>query len=301
VANLTAAGSNGPGFLTAYPAATGTQDPPTAANVTFGQGQVTGNRVIVAVGANGQIEIYNHSGSVNVDVDLYGYYTGSAGELGSAFTPLDPARFSDTRVGVNGSAISADSSESFNFLKDSIPTPAVALAANVTVVAGAASGYLTIYPTNESTPPVVGDINFSSLGLSQSFALAPLNGATTEIFNSSAAAVSIVVDAFGYFAPPPTAVQVVASPTTLLADGTSTSDLTVTVTTDSGVAFDDLVTFSSSPNVPGACGTTPLTGSTNAFGQVTSTYTASFIAGTCTITATEANGGVMGSTVITQT
>lgn len=302
VANVTAAESTGSSFLAVYPAQAGTTPlPPTAANVTFKEGQVIGNRVIVPVGANGEIEVYNHSGSVNVDVDVYGYYTGSAGELGSAFTPLDPARLSDTRAGINGSAISAGSSESFNFLSDDIPIPAVALAANVTVLAGPAPGFLTIYPTNESIPPVVGDINFSTGGLSQSFALAPLNGAATEIFNSSASAVSIVIDAFGYFAPPSAAVRVVASPTTLPADGTSSSLLMVNVTTGSGVVFDDPVTLISTPSVSGACGTTSLTGSTNAFGQVTSTYTASITPGTCTITATEANGGTMGSTVITQT
>ena len=302
VANVTAAGSTGSGFLTVYPAQLSTPPvPPTTANVTFSKGQVIGNRVIVPVGANGQIDLYNHSGIVNVDVDLYGYYTGSSGELGSAFTPLDPVRFSDTRAGINGSAISADSSESFNFLSDDIPTLAVALAANITVLAGPASGFLTIYPTNESTPPVVGDVNFTSDGLSQSFAVAPLNGAATEIFNSSAAPVGIVVDAFGYFAPPPTVVRVFASPATLPSDGMSTSVLTVTVITGSGVAFDDPVTLISTPSVAGACGITSLAGSTNAYGQVTSTYTASVTAGTCTITATEANGGVMGSTVITQT
>ena len=121
VANVTAAGSTGPGYLTAYPAPTsGTPTPPTAANVNFTTGQVIGNRVIVAVGADGRIEIYNHTGTVDVDVDLYGYYTGSSGELGSAFTPLSPVRFTDTRVGANGSTLAADASESFNFPSEGI-------------------------------------------------------------------------------------------------------------------------------------------------------------------------------------
>ena len=302
VVNVTAAGSTGPGYLTAYPAPTsGTPTPPTAANLNFMTGQVIGNRVIVAVGADGRIEIYNHTGTVDVDVDLYGYYTGSSGELGSAFTPLSPVRFTDTRVGANGSSLSADASESFNFLSDNIPTNATALASNVTVVSGAGSGYLTIYPTFESAPPVVGDVNFTAFATAQDFALAPLNGAAVEMFNGSATPVNIVIDAFGYFSPPAPAVDVVASPSNLPANGSSTSALTVTVTTGSGVAFDDPVSLTTTPSVAGSCGSTSFPGSTNASGQVTSTYTASTTAGTCTVTATEANGGTTGTAVITQT
>jgi hypothetical protein len=75
----------------------------------------------------------------------------------------------------------------------------------------------------------------------------------------------------------------------------------VTVNTGSGFAYDDTVTLTTTPSVTGACGGTSLPGSTNAEGQVTSTYTASTTAGTCTITATEANEGTMGTVIITQT
>ena len=99
VANVTVAGSSAAGYLTVFPApTTGTPTPPTASNVNFTTGQVIANRVIIPVGANGQIEVYNNSGSVRVDVDLDGYYTGSSGELGSAYTPMNPVRVTDTRV-----------------------------------------------------------------------------------------------------------------------------------------------------------------------------------------------------------
>jgi hypothetical protein len=302
VLNVTASTPTASGFLTVYPAPSGgMSSPPTAANVNFSQGQTVGNRVIVPVGANGQIEVYNHAGSARVDVDLYGYYTGSAGELGSAFTPLSPARFTDTRVGSNGSVLGADTSETFTFTSEGIPSNATALVSNVTVISGPSAGYLTIYPVNDSSPPAAGDVNFPSDAISQNLSLAPLNSGSTKIFNSSAVPVNIVIDAFGYFAPPPPAVHVVANPASLPADGTSTSALTISVTTGSGVAFDDPVTLSTAPSTAGSCGIASATGSTNASGQVTSTYTASVTAGTCTITATEANGGTTGSAVITQT
>ena len=103
VANVTVAGSTSPGYLTVFPAPhSGSPSPPWVSNVNFATGQVVSNRVIIPVGANGQIEVYNPTGFVRVDVDLDGYYTGSVGQLGSAFTPLAPSRFTDTRAGVNG-------------------------------------------------------------------------------------------------------------------------------------------------------------------------------------------------------
>ena len=301
VANVTVAGPSGPGYLTVYPAPTsGAPTPPTASNVNFTTGQVIPNRVIIPVGANGQIDVYNHSGSVKVDVDLDGYYTGSSAELGSAFTPMSPVRVTDTRVGSNGTRVSPAASESFSFLSEGLSSTATALVANVTVVAGVGAGYLTVYPTTDSTPPAASDANFTANSIAQTFSLAPLNGALTYLYNSSAVPVNIVIDAFGFFEPPPPAVAVVANPNSLPADGASTSAVTATVTNGSGVTFDDPVSLTLTPSVAGSCGTATAPGSTNASGQVTSTYTASSTAGTCTITATEANGGVQGSAVITQ-
>jgi adhesin/invasin len=113
--------------------------------------------------------------------------------------------------------------------------------------------------------------------------------------------VNIVIDAFGFFAPPPPAVNLTANPMSVPADGATTSAITATVTNGSGVAFDDAVTLTTTPSVAGSCGTATAPGSTNAEGQVTSTYTASTTPGTCTITATEANEGTMGTVIITQT
>src|ERR1019366_2999916 len=146
-------------------------------------------------------------------------------------------RFTDTRVGTNGTAISGGSSQSFNFLSESIPSRATALVANVTVLSGDAGGYLTLYPTTESVPPVVGDVSFASETIAQDFALPSLNGAGTTIFNSSAAPANLVIDAFGYFAPPPPGFNIAAISTSLPANGMSTSAMTVSVTTGSGVAF----------------------------------------------------------------
>src|ERR1035437_5959147 len=149
VVNVTAADATASSFLTVYPA--GVSTPPQASNLNFGAQaplQAIANRVTVGVGAGGQIEVYNYTGTVNVDVDVDGYYTGSGG-TGSAFVAITPVRLFDTRTATlvgTGTPIAASGIESFSLTNTTIPSNAAAVAANFTVVPGAAPGYLTVYP-----------------------------------------------------------------------------------------------------------------------------------------------------------
>ncbi len=63
-------------WLAVQPAVTGTAPTPTGPTLTALAGQVIANGGSVPVGANGSIRIYNHAGTVNVAIDITGYYTG---------------------------------------------------------------------------------------------------------------------------------------------------------------------------------------------------------------------------------
>jgi hypothetical protein len=201
VANVTAAHGTLASFLTAYPA--GVTAMPTASNVNFVAGQAVANRLTVGVGTGGQIEVYNHTGTVNVDVDVDGYYTGS-GATGSYFVPITPVRITDTRgaTPLNGTPITANTSESFNLATaaSGIPANASAVATNFTAVAGNASGYLTVYPTSTTTNPVASDVNWVAKEIIPNFTVADTAGTgKVVVYNSQGATVNVVIDAFGYF------------------------------------------------------------------------------------------------------
>jgi adhesin/invasin len=101
---------------------------------------------------------------------------------------------------------------------------------------------------------------------------------------------------------PPNTITLTANPSSILANGTSTSVIAATVTGAGGAPVGaDLVTFSFPVPAPASCGTLnpPVANNTNAVGQVTVTYTASTTVGFCTIKATEASGA-SGSVTITQ-
>jgi adhesin/invasin len=106
----------------------------------------------------------------------------------------------------------------------------------------------------------------------------------------------------------PNNIAVSANPTSIRADGTSTSTVTATVTTGVGSnpVVGDTVNFVATGVNPSTTCTnsnlSALTGTTNAAGQVTVTYTASTTVGFCTITATETGStpAQSNSTTITQ-
>ena len=201
VVNVTAAHGTTASYLTVYPA--GVTTVPTASNVNFAAGQAIANRVTVGVGTNGQIEVYNHTGTVNVDVDVDGYYTGVGG-TGSYFVPITPVRITDTRgaTPLNGTPIAANTSESFNLATaaSGIPANASAVATNFTVAAGNARGYLTVYPTSATTNPVASDVNWVAKEIIPNFTVADTAGTgKVAVYNSQGATANLVIDAFGYF------------------------------------------------------------------------------------------------------
>jgi hypothetical protein len=205
VLNATAAHGNAASFLTLYPAGVTTM--PTASNVNFSAGEAVANRVTVGVGTGGQIEVYNHSGTVDVDIDVNGYYTGVGG-TGSVFVPLTtPVRITDTRgaTPLNGTPIAAATSESFNLATalSTIPVTATSVVANFTVISGDASGYLSVYPTSTTVHPVSSSVNWTANEIVPNFTIADTAGTgSVEVYNGPsipAASINLLIDVFGYF------------------------------------------------------------------------------------------------------
>jgi hypothetical protein len=316
VLSATADFGTSPSFLTVYPAGV---TMPTVSNVNFTAGEAVANRVTIGIGTAGQIEVYNHTGTVNVDIDVDGYYASS----GSVFVPITPVRVADTRtaslVGTE-TPIGANASESFNLATaaSGIPAAATSVAANFTVVAGATSGYLSIYPTTTTVHPVSSSVNWVANWIVPDFTIADTAGTgSVEVYNSYGT-INLVVDDFGYFIAPtvPTAGLSLIVPSTTLAVGASIAatganfdTVTATVTDGAGGAavVGDTVLFTATPSVSGdTCGTfTPPTFVTIAGGVATTTYTpvawTTLTAPYCTITAQDAKYGQTGSGTIANT
>jgi virginiamycin B lyase len=136
-------------------------------------------------------------------VNQVGLVRTPAATPGARFFALPPCRLIDTRGAdgaLGGPALAADTDRLFRLVGCGIPSTAVAVAANITVTQGTASGSLTVYPAG-SDPPNTSSINY---GAGQTRAnnevLAP--GVNSFVFVRCAqpsGTVHFILDVTGYF------------------------------------------------------------------------------------------------------
>ncbi len=166
VANITATNTTSAGgYLTVYP--TGSTFP-TVSNVNFDANQSVPNRVMVKLGTNGDISIYNALGSTDVIVDISGWFTDATTSSGYQFHPVTPTRIFDTRMPASSGLQGGDTPLAINqpftvqvtqANSDSVPANATALVGNLTSTNTVSNGgFMTAYPSNVSMPKT-SDVN----------------------------------------------------------------------------------------------------------------------------------------------
>ncbi|MTA77286.1 MAG: S8 family serine peptidase [Actinobacteria bacterium] len=209
--NVTVADPTTAGFVTVFG---GGASRPTASNLNFTPGEVTANLVMVPVGADGTISIYNFTGLSHVIVDVLGWFP-SAG----AFRPINPARVMDTRDAPTVDGRSRNTGpfgpgESRSLViagRGGVPASGVAaVALNVTAVNSTAAGYLTVYPSG-STRPTASNLNFGVAEVVPNMVISPLDSlGRAQLFNFDGRT-DIVVDVLGWFPRTPSFTALVAA------------------------------------------------------------------------------------------
>jgi len=207
VLNVTVTQPTAGGYITAY---TDGATRPTASNLNFNPAQTVPNLVVVPVGADGKITLYNGSaGTVQLIGDIAGYYLAGTPTTAGAFGPTGPTRGLDTPVG-NGApraAVAAGASVKVQIEgAHAIPASGIsAVVLNVTVTQPTAGGYITAYPDG-ATRPTASNLNFNPAQTVPNLVVVPV-GADGKItlYNGSAGTVQLIGDIAGYYlgAPPP--------------------------------------------------------------------------------------------------
>ncbi|HTJ70257.1 MAG TPA: PKD domain-containing protein [Actinospica sp.] len=194
VMNLTETNDPVGGYITAYPSG---ESRPVASSLNFAAKDTDANTVVVPVGPDGDVELYNYSPQpVDLIADVEGYFTSSAT---AAFTPVTPTRLYDSRttsapVSV-GQVVTVQPSQ-----KDqALPSTAAAYVYNVTITAPTGGGFVSAYPAG-TTRPNASNVNF---GPGQTVANSAFteagSGGADSFYNGSTGTVQLIVDAFGYF------------------------------------------------------------------------------------------------------
>jgi hypothetical protein len=198
--NVTATNPTSNSYLTVWPAG-GAQ--PVASNLNFGIGQTVPNMVIVPVGTNGQISIYNNTGGVDVIVDVLGWFP-----TGSSYTGLTPARLMDSRpvaptidgqfagIGPIGPAATTHLAV---VNRGGVPATGVgAVALNVTATNPTSNSYLTVWPAG-GAQPVASNLNFGVGQTVPNMVIVPVSAdGQISIYNNTGT-VDVIVDVLGWF------------------------------------------------------------------------------------------------------
>ncbi len=216
VVNVTAVNQTEPTYITVHP--TGSLRP-NASNLNPMPGVVTSNVVVATVGTAGQISLYNNAGTVDVIVDVQGWFG-----PGDGFTPVGPARVVDTRVGfatidgvdAGGGTVGAAAVTTFRVTgRAGVPATGVgAVAINVTAINQTLLTHLTVYPAG--TPrPTASVLNPKPGLVASNLVIAKVSPAgEISIFNLQGS-LDLIVDIAGWF---PSDVQAAADSVTVAED-----------------------------------------------------------------------------------
>lgn len=197
VLNVTVTDTTAGGWVSAYP---GGAKRPESSNLNYTAGQTVPNQVIVPVGKDGYVELYN-GGSKAVDLlaDVTGYFDRSAS---NGYSSLNPVRLVDTREGVGASRrqIAGQSAIGVQITgKAGIPAGASAVALNVTVTNPQQAGHLTVFPSGQ-TAPTTSNLNFSAGQTIANSVIIPIGAdGKIDIRNGAWAGTDVVVDVVGYY------------------------------------------------------------------------------------------------------
>ena len=206
VVNVTVTQPTAGGYLTVYPAGASR---PTASNLNFNPGQTVPNLVVVPVGADGRINLYNGSaGTTELIGDIAGFYLSGPPPAAGGYVPTGPARVLDTRNGTGAprAAVAAGTAVSVPVLGvDGVPASKVsAVVVNVTVTQPTAGGYLTVYPAGASRP-TASNLNFNPGQTVPNLVVVPVGAdGRINLYNGSAGTTELIGDIAGYFVGPAT-------------------------------------------------------------------------------------------------
>lgn len=198
VVNVTAINPTVSTYLSVFP--TGAAGATSSSSVNVVPGVPIPNLVTVKTDASGRISIYNHAGTIDVAVDLAGYYARDTGDL---YTPLNPARVLDTRVGtgVPVAKVGQGGTVTLHIAgAGGVPSSGVeAVTLNVTAVGASASSHVSVYPADFADGPLSSNLNVAPAKAVANAVISKVSAAGDITFSNAFGSVDLVADVQGYY------------------------------------------------------------------------------------------------------
>jgi hypothetical protein len=200
VLNVTVTGPSAASYITVYPSGVGR---PLSSNLGFVAGQTLANRVLVGLGPNGKVSLYNLAGSTDVVVDVGGWFTdGSSGGAGGEYTGVAPVRLLDTRKAGGplgpGASLVVPVAGQVRLPGLTSVTPPTAVVLNVTVTNPTSAGFLTVYPSGGSRP-LASDLDFTPGQTVPNLVVVKLGPDGKVALFNLAGTTDVVIDVLGWY------------------------------------------------------------------------------------------------------
>jgi hypothetical protein len=196
VANVTAVGATGNGFVTAFDCAL---PRPNASSLNHTAGVNLGNEVIISLNAAGEACFYT-SATVHLTVDVVGYIG-----VASKYVPVTPARILETRSDNDtfdgegegeGQTLAGGEFSIRVGDRAGVPDDAAAAIVNVTAVGARGNGFVTVHPCT-SPRPTAASLNYVAGVNRANELIAPLD-ADGDICIFTRTSIHVLVDVVGY-------------------------------------------------------------------------------------------------------
>jgi hypothetical protein len=189
------------GYLTAWPSG---DTRPLASSLNFAGGQTVANLVMVKVGPDGKVSLYDGGGALHLVADVAGWFGASGETTGARYHPVTPARVLDTRVGLGALQLPLASLGALDLQlagQGGVPAAGVsAVVMNMTVVDPLSPGFLTAWPAG-ALQPLASNLNFAARQTVPNLVVAKLGTAgRVSIYNGGGTA-HLVADVNGWYGP----------------------------------------------------------------------------------------------------
>lgn len=187
--NVTAVAPSAATFLTVWPSG---RSRPVASNVNVSARETRPNAVIVGVGDNRSVSLFNFAGSTHVLVDVMGYFVGG-------FNGVTPTRVMDTRIGKGATTLGPGMIADLRVGGTAgVPVDAAAVAINITAVNATAPTYLTAWPAGRPQP-ATSNVNAATAAPVPNMAVVALDRQGAMSLFNAAGRVDVIVDVMGWF------------------------------------------------------------------------------------------------------
>ncbi len=190
VANVTAVNATNTTYLTVHSAS---EARPTVSNLNVQATQIVNNEVTTAVDSTGYATIYNHLGSIDVVVDVVGYYS----KAGQGYLSVEPKRILDTRQ--TSQRIPAGGSLVVDVAGvNGLPANAQTVAGQITITNNPSNGWVAVYPEGSEWSGTSTVNHYAWQNITRGFT-SSLGSGKMVIKNSNHGPVDVVIDVSGVY------------------------------------------------------------------------------------------------------